>query len=49
MTVVLDIDDPGFLSCRHFSSGQQVFYNLEFAALQLLNTNIYLINEYHPT
>jgi len=25
-------------SCRHFSSGQQVFYNLEFAALQLLNT-----------
>jgi len=33
MTVVLDIDDPDFLSCPHFSSGQQVFCNLEFAAL----------------
>jgi len=43
--MVLDIGDPDFLSCRHFSTGQQVFYNLELAALLLLNTNIYLINE----
>jgi len=40
MTMILDIDDPDFMSCRNFSSGQQVFYNLKFAALQLLNTNI---------
>jgi len=25
MTMLLDIDDPDFLSCRHFSTGQQVF------------------------
>jgi len=25
-----DIDDPDFLSCRHFSIGQQVFFNLDF-------------------
>jgi len=41
----LDIDDPDFLSCRHFSIEQQVFYNLELAASLLLNTNIYRINE----
>jgi len=45
MTMILDIDDPDFLSYRHFSIGQQVFYNLELAVLLLLNTNIYLINE----
>ena len=45
MTMILDIDDPDFLSCRHFSIEQQVFYNLELAALLLLNTNIYVINE----
>ena len=45
MAMILDIDDPDLLSCRHFSIGQQVFYNLEIAALLLLNTNIYLIKE----
>ena len=43
--MILDIDDPDFLSCRHFSIGQQLFYNLELDALLLLNTIIYLINE----
>jgi len=45
MTMVLDFEDPDFLSCRHFSSEQQVFYTLELAVLLLLNTNICLINE----
>jgi len=45
MTMGLDIDDPNFLSCRHSSTGQQIFYNLELAALLLQNTNIYLIIE----
>jgi len=45
MTMILDTDDPDFLSCRHFSSGQQLFYNLELADLLLLNTILYLINE----
>jgi hypothetical protein len=44
MTIVLDIDDPEFLSRGHHSSGQKVFYTLEFSALQLLNTNMYVIN-----
>ena len=44
-TIIFDIDDPDFLSCRHFSIGQQLFYNLELAALLLPNTNTYLINE----
>jgi hypothetical protein len=43
--MILDIDDPDFLSCRHFSIEQQVSCNLEIAALPLLNTIIYLINE----
>jgi len=43
--MILDIDDPDFQSCLHFSIGQQIFYNLELANLLLLNTNIYLINE----
>jgi len=44
--MILDIDDPDFLSVdRHFSVEQQVFCNLELAALLLLNTNIHLINE----
>ena len=30
MTKVLDIDDPDFLSCRHFSTGQEVFYILVY-------------------
>jgi len=42
MTLILDIDDPDFLLCRHFSTGQHVFYNLELAATLLLNTNMYL-------
>ena len=29
---VFDSFDPNFLSCRHFSIGQQVFYNLGLAA-----------------
>ena len=45
MTMILDIDDPDFLSCRHFCIKQQVFYNLELVALLLPNTVIYLINE----
>jgi len=30
MTLILDIGDPDFLSCRHFSTGQQVSYILYF-------------------
>ena len=41
--IIFDIDDPDFLSSRLFSISQQVLYNLELAALLLLNTNIYLI------
>ena len=37
MTKVLDIEDPDFLSRRHFSMEQKVFCNLELAALLLLN------------
>ena len=40
MTVILNIDHPDFLSCRHFSVGQQVSYNSEIAALVFMNTNI---------
>ena len=43
--IICDIDDPDFLSSRHFSVRQKVFYNLELAALLLLNTNINLINK----
>ena len=35
MTLILDIDVLDFLSCRHFSIGQQVFYNLELASLSV--------------
>jgi hypothetical protein len=45
MTMVLDIDDPDFVSCRHSSTGQPEFCNLELAALLLLNTIMYLISE----
>jgi hypothetical protein len=42
MTMIFDIDYPDFLSCRHFPTEQEVFYNLQLAALLLLNTNIYI-------
>jgi hypothetical protein len=45
MKLIFDIGDPDFLSCRHFSVRQQVFCSLELAALLLLNTNMYRINE----
>ena len=35
LTLLFDIDDPYFLSCRHFSIEQQVFCILEIAALLL--------------
>jgi hypothetical protein len=46
--IIRDIDDPDFLSSRHFSVRQQVFYNLELAALLVLNTSIHLM-KYYPT
>jgi hypothetical protein len=45
MKMILDIDDPDFLSRRHPSVRQQVFSNLVLAALLLLNTNAHIINE----
>jgi hypothetical protein len=46
MTLIPDVDDPDFLSCRHFPIEQQVFYILDPAAFLLLNnTSLYLVNE----